>query len=319
MGDLLNGQYPESWDTYVGQESAKRALRRSAVSANKRGVTMPHLLICAPYAGVGKTALALLTARESGRPVYLASGSMNLAQARIMFSRVEDGDVILYDEFHKVMDGGKRGAEWLLHFLENGTLLTPFGAEKVPNVSFIAATTDKGVIAAPILDRFKVIELDRYTDDEGTAIARHMAEKVLGVEHMPAISDDVAAAVAAAASNQPRRIRDLLVSVRDLVVCDEIDAPQDGSYDLAEALMSAGLTADGLTKEAQKYLLIMYVDCRAEPAGQALLRERMGLVGKGLQMVEMLLEDKELITKTKAGRVLTSAGIKRALQLTEAA
>jgi Holliday junction DNA helicase RuvB len=314
---VLDGQYPDGWDDFVGQASAKRALRISAISAKKRAANMPHTLICSPYAGVGKTAIALCTARELDRPMYVVSGAMKINEARVMFSRLEDGMTVFYDEMHKIMDNGKKNAEWLLHYFENGVLITPFGEEKVPQVTFIGATTDRGLLPGTILDRMKIVELDAYTDAEGASIAATMARKVLEPEGLPCVSDEVAAAVAAAASNQPRRMRDLLFSLRDLAVVGELEVPEDGSYDLTEPLAFADLTADGLTKEARKYLDILYTEMRAEPAGAALMRERMGLVGRGLNVVEQLLLDKNLITKTKQGRMLTGAGIKRATALTD--
>jgi Holliday junction resolvasome RuvABC ATP-dependent DNA helicase subunit len=215
------------------------------------------------------------------------------------------------------MDSGKKNAEWLLNYLENGVLLTPFGEERVPRVSFIGATTDKGLLPAAILDRFKIVQLDPYTDGEGAEIAKAMAAKVFGEIGMPKVNATVAAAVARAASNQPRRMRDLLISVRDLAVVGEITTPRNGRYDLTEALHFADLTEDGLTRDCREYLHIMHSELRAEPAGAALMRERLGIVGKGLVPVEQLLLDKGLIVKTKQGRVLTDAGIKRAMALDE--
>jgi Holliday junction DNA helicase RuvB len=316
-GQMLEGWYPQSWDEFVGQHNAKRALQVAARSARMRNDNLPHILITSPFPGVGKTAIALRTIHEAGRRVFLASGMMKLSDARLMFAKVSDGDIVFYDEFHKIMDGGKKNAEWLLNYLENGLLLTPFGQEKVPRVSFIGATTDKGLLPAAILDRFKIVQLDPYTDEEGTAIAKSMGAKVFGELGMPKVNALVAAAVARAASNQPRRMRDLLISIRDLAVVGEIPTPRGGRYDLTEALSFADLTEDGLTRDCREYLHVMHTELRAEPAGAALMRERLGIVGKGLVPVEQLLLDKGLIVKTKQGRVLTDAGIKRAMALAE--
>ncbi len=311
----LDGQYPDSWDEYIGQDAAKRSLRIAAKSAAMRGVNMDHALIASPFAGIGKTALALLAIRTAGRRVLVVSGSMKISDVRLMFTRVEDGDIIFYDEIHKSVEGGKKNAEWMLHYLENGVLVTPFGEEKVPAVTIIGATTDKGLLPDSILQRFKVIDLVAYTDAEGAQIAAGLGQKLLGAAGLTPINAEVAADVAAAASNQPRMMRKLLIAVRDLAITEEIPTPDDGKYDLSEALEFAGLTHDGLTLEAQKYLIIMVTELRAEPAGAGLMKERLGLVGNGLSMVEMLLLDKGLILKSKQGRVLTAAGMKRAVQL----
>jgi Holliday junction DNA helicase RuvB len=315
---ILSGEYPDNWDEYIGQDRAKRWLQIAAKSANKRGANMGHVLISSPWAGQGKTALAILTARTLGRTVHVITGTVKLADARIMFSRVKAGDVILWDEFHKAVEGGKANIEWMLHYLENGVLLTKRGPEEVPAVTFIAATTDKGVLPEPVLQRFNVLELDPYTDIQGARIAGGLSDKIMMPAGLPPIDDDTAVAIAAAGSNQPRLMRKLLMSLRDLAICEEIPEPTDGTYVLEEALNFAGLTPDGLTQEAREYLRILYVELGAEPGGAGLMRERMGLVGRGLASVEQLLLDKDLIAKTKAGRELTTAGIRRAMEVVEA-
>jgi Holliday junction DNA helicase RuvB len=312
---ILDGQYPQDWSEYVGQESAKRELKIAAKSAKVRGRNLDHLIISSPYAGIGKTALALLTVRAADRRVLVVTGSMKISDVRLMFTKVEDGDIIFYDEIHKSVEGGKKNAEWMLHYLENKVLMTPFGPEVVPDVTIIGATTDLGALPEPIQQRFKLIQLTQYSDAEGTLIARQLGGKILGVEGLPNLSGETAADVAMAAFNQPRAMRSLLMSLRDLAVCEEIPTPDDGKYDLEEALAFAGLTRDGLTPEAQQYLIIMVKELRAEPAGAALMKERMGLVGNALALVERLLLDKGFILKTKQGRVLSSQGMKRAVEL----
>jgi Holliday junction DNA helicase RuvB len=312
---LLVGDYPDTWDEYVGQTKAKRSLLVASHSAALRNANLAHTLICSPYAGIGKTALVQLVIRQMGRRVHVVSGAINLAKARMMFSMVEDGDFIFYDEFHKVMDGGKRNAEWLLHFLENGTLITPFGEERVPNVTIIGATTDKGVLPETILQRFTVVELVAYTDAEGADIVTTLSGKILGAAGLPTVGKETAVALAAASSNQPRMMRKLLQAVRDLAVTDMIPTPEDGEYDLEDALDMVDVTADGLTKEMREYLRIMYVEMRAEPTGETVLRRRMGIVGQGLVLVERGLQDKGLTAGTKQGRMLTGPGMRRAKEL----
>jgi Holliday junction DNA helicase RuvB len=315
MNGLLEGDYPNTWDEYIGQDKAKRALLVASHSASLRNANLAHTLICSPYAGIGKTALVQLVVRQMGRRVHVVSGAMNMAKARMMFSMVEDGDVIFYDEFHKVMDGGKRGAEWLLHFLENGVLLTPFGEEKVPNVTIIGATTDKGVLPDPILQRFVVVELEAYTDAQGADIVTTLSQKIMGAAGLPPVAKEIAAAITLAASNQPRMMRKLLHAVRDLAITDLIPTPEDGHYDLVDALDMVDVTPDGLTKEMRDYLRIMFVEMRAEPTGETVLRRRMGIVGQGLALVERGLQDKGLTAGTKQGRMLTGPGMRRSKEL----
>lgn len=307
----------ESWNEYIGQDDAKYELQVAVRSAQKRGKNLGHILITSPLPGVGKTTLAEMVARYYGRPVTDRAGAMTPSEVELMFSEMEDGDVLIYDEIHKAMDKGKAGAEWMLTYLEQGVLMTPYGPIEVPQVTVIGATTDAGVLPAPILQRFKIVELEPYTVDEATLIALGMAEKILGPESLPVLSDETAALVARAASCQPRLMRKILLSLRDLVVTDEVPAAEDGNYSLDLALRFSGLTWDGLPKDAQKYLVVCFSEMRNVPVGAALMRERLGMVGRGLEMIEALLIDKNLIFKTKQGRKLTPEGLKRAKLLAE--
>jgi len=105
----------------------------------------------------------------------------------------------------------------------------------------------------------------------------------------------------------------ILSNLRDLVLVDE-DSVWDGKrYDLTEALGWLGLTEDGLDRTACRYIEVMLSDFRGTAGARALV-DRLQEPG-GLGTVERVLLDKGLIAKTRAGRVLTADGIRRAKQL----
>jgi Holliday junction DNA helicase RuvB len=315
MNASIYDQYPGNWDEYVGQDKAKRELRNMATSATKRGKNLPHILISCSTPGVGKTALGLLTIRQANRPMFMAGGKMNIGEVQMMFSKVREGDIIFYDEIHKAADGGARNAEWMLQYLEQGILVTPGGQYRVPQVTFIGATTHVGLLPEAVQERFNIIELADYTNAEGAKIAVALGDKVLMPEGLANLSEVAAAAVALATNNRPRAMRKLLESLRDSAICGEIEAPQNGDYDLSVTLDFADLTWDGLTKTAQEYLRIMYVEMNGNPAGAGVMKERIGLVGNGLALVEDLLKDKGLLRATGRGRALTGDGFARAAEL----
>jgi Holliday junction DNA helicase RuvB len=315
--EALDGQYPLSWDEFVGQKDAIRQLKVKIAASKRRDVMLGHVLLASPHAGIGKTALSLLIARELDTHVWVISGAPKPHELRILFSQMEDGDILFIDEIHKLADRGGKNAEWLLHYLENGVIMGPLGPEAAPKVTVIGATTDAGKLPRPVLERFEIQPtLVAYDQVESAEIAQRLAQKILVTEDLPGLSDDTALAIAEAGSNRPRWMRRIIMAVRDLALAEEIEIRDDGKYDLDEALSFVGVTADGLTSQAQAYLRVMYTELGGQPAGAALLAERIGEVGTGLQAVESLLLDKGLVTKTKAGRVLTAAGIKRARQLT---
>jgi Holliday junction resolvasome RuvABC ATP-dependent DNA helicase subunit len=213
------------------------------------------------------------------------------------------------DEIHRLVQGGKAGAEWLLHLLQDGVLVGPLGPEEQPKITVIAATTDGGRLPDTLVGRFaKRPVLEPYTDEKAARIGMAMAGQILPAP-LPFPSEGNFAAVAVAANNNPRTIGAILSNLRDLVTCDESIHDGDG-YDLSEALDWLGLSPDGLTAQARAYLRVMFVDFGAQ-AGELALMDRLNEPG-GISHIERLLVDKGYVAKRKTGRVLTAAGIRRA-------
>lgn len=309
----LGGDYPTTWDSFVGQDSAKRQLMVACKSARLRGETMEHVLIASSEPGIGKTALALLCARELDANVKIISGKINVAQARIALSELQDGDVLFIDEVHMLVQGGKGNAEWLLHLLQDGVLMGPMGPEVQPKITVIAATTDVGRLPKTIIDRFsKRPDLSPYSHDDATRIALGKASKLFTTPLTPFPSVENCEAIALAGNCNPRLIGHILSNLRDIAVTTDADNYDKNArtYDLSEALAWMGLTEDGLDRVARRYLIALLKDF-AGGAGERALADRLGETG-GLGHVEQILMAKGLIAKTKQGRVLTQSGIHRA-------
>jgi Holliday junction resolvasome RuvABC ATP-dependent DNA helicase subunit len=62
-------------------------LKIACKSAQHRGVSLGHVLLKSPYAGIGKTALALLVARTMDTPVWVISGAPKLPELRLHLAR----------------------------------------------------------------------------------------------------------------------------------------------------------------------------------------------------------------------------------------
>lgn len=300
-------EYPTRWSQYVGQEPAKRVLQVAAKSARIRRVPLDHVLITHPEPGVGKTALAMLVAKEMGTKCKIVSGKIGKDAARLALSEMNDRDVLLYDEFHQVMDGGKKNAEWLLSYMQDGVIYTPMGAEDYPRVTLVAATTDPAKIPESILSRFPLRPpIEDYTDAEATRIAVIMSGKIL--HGLPRLRTLDAAVIASAAHNNPRAIRQLLVVLRDMVITDTLEV-QKGRYDISQLLEFQGITPDGLDRTAQQYLKALATEFGGS-AGVKALEERLMQPG-GLATTERTLMDKGYIARTRTGRTLTKDGITR--------
>ena len=308
LNTLDSAEYPARWSGYIGQEQAVKMLRVGAASARIRKQPLDHVLIAHPFPGIGKTALASLVARELRRPARVVSGALSMDGARLLLSTMRDRDVLVYDEFHRITEGGKGSSEWLLHLLQDNTLIGPFGPEPQPRITLIAATTHAHRVPPAVLDRFMLVpSLTDYNTDEAARIAQVMGKRVLG-PGLPSLTKVEATAIATAAGRNPRAIKRLLVSLRDLSVTGAVKL-RNGHYDVAALLDWNDVTPDGLSPVARRYLTALRQDFSGA-AGIKALEERLGHPG-GLADVERTLIDSGLVGRTRTGRKLTQAGFAR--------
>lgn len=310
---FASGDYPEDWSDFIGQEKAKQQIKLAADSATIRSQPMDHILIASGTPGIGKTSLALLAARQMDANIRVVSGKVDAGAANILFAEMDDGDVLFIDEAHKMVDGGKRDSEWLLHYLQDGVLLGAYRQEWVPKVTVIAATTEAGRLPTTVVGRFPIRpQLTSYSEDEGALVAASLASKVLGgLAELPTLEN--CQSIATAGNCNPRAIRQVLVTVRDMAVTGMITCDPVTGYDMSAVLEWHGITEDGLDSAAQRYLTVLARDFNGR-AGQKTIEDRLQEPG-GLAEVERVLVEKQLIAKTAAGRQITMTGARRALTL----
>jgi Holliday junction DNA helicase RuvB len=307
---LADSQYPHRWNEYIGQKRAKDSLRIAAKSARMRRKALDHVLIAHPEPGIGKTALAVLTASEINRPARVVSGPMTSDQARWVFSEMQDQQLLIYDEFHRLFEGGKKSWAWCLNYMQDGLITGPLGSESMPRVTIIATTTEGGILPRAVVTRFLVRpKLVPYTHAEGARIAQRMGRDVL--DGLPDLQRSEAMALARGAASNPRAIRQLLTVLRDLTVTGTL--PHNGRYDIKGLLRWEGITDDGLDPVAQQYLVALATELGGV-AGERTMVDRLQQPG-GISTVERLLMDRGLVAKTRTGRALTRAGMIRARQL----
>jgi Holliday junction DNA helicase RuvB len=310
---LDDPQYPKRSSEYVGQTTAKKELEVAVKSAKMRKAPMGHVLLAHHGGGMGKTALGVLVAHMLGKKARVISGQVDATKARLILAEMADGDVLIYDEAHQVMDGGRKNAEWLLNFLQDAMVPGPMGMEKMPRVTMILCTTDPGKLLDTIIGRCQIQPvMEDYTDEEAALVAIATSKKVLVTEGLPALRKADAIAVAKAAANNPRAMRRLLSTLRDLVLTGESEV-KNGRYDIAALLEYQGVTEDGLDRKAQKYLLVLKHEFMGK-AGAKSIEDRLQAPG-GLASTERLLMDKGLIVKTGTGRELTTLGSYRATDI----
>jgi len=150
---------PVLWDEYVGQK-IKRNLEVIIKAAMKRGEAMDHVLFSGP-AGLGKTTLAYLTARELGSQVKTTSGPAleKVGDLAAILTNLEPRDILFIDEAHRI---NRMIEEVLYPAMESRKLHLVVGkgpsartlSIDLPAFTLIAATTRENLLSQPLRSRF---------------------------------------------------------------------------------------------------------------------------------------------------------------------
>ena len=296
--------YPRDWDGFIGQEQAIEQLRTQVVSSRARDKRLEHTLLASGLHGVGKTTLAHLLAFQREVGLICTTGPLAVQDARALVSGMEDKDILFIDEAHLLVQGNRTRADWILPFLTEGKLYTDEGAQQMPDVTVVAATTDVGKLPLTLISRFMVRpKLVNYTEEEASRIVANLA-----VRMDVAIQPEWTAPIARAANRNPREVRMILTQIRDLQT-----AFPDKEVDLAKAFEWAGLSYDGLDTVAQDMLLVL-VAAKNHTASVDTIQAQLGEPGP-LRHHEQTLLQRGYLTITGQGRKLTEAGVERALKL----
>lgn len=208
---------PAAWDEYIGQEKIKNNLHIIIEAARQRSEPIEHILLYGP-AGLGKTTLANLIAREMGSSIKITSGPAieKAGDLAAILTNMQEHDILFIDEVHRL---NKTVAEMLYPAMENNALDIIIGKGpsartlqlQLPRFTLIAATTKAGSLSAPFRSRFgATYKLEFYTPDEiGSIIKR--SSRLLRAD----IAEEAIAVIAQASRFTPRIANRILKRVRD--------------------------------------------------------------------------------------------------------
>lgn len=216
---------PQSFGEYVGQEKTKKNLRILIDAARKRNEPIEHVLLYGP-AGLGKTTLAHIIARENGVNIRVTSGPAieRVGDLGSILTNLQDGDVLFIDEIHRL---NKMIEEVLYPAMEDYKLDIIIGKGPsartlqldLPKFTLIGATTRLGSLSNPLRNRFGVINrLDFYDDEEIKNIIKRSA-KILELK----LDEKGAEKIAKCSRKTPRVANRILKRVRDFAQINNRD------------------------------------------------------------------------------------------------
>lgn len=302
---------PTSWDEYVGQEKIKANLKVILEAALKRKECADHLLFSGP-AGLGKTTLAYLVARELGGMVKTTSGPAleKAGDLAAVLTNINPGEILFIDEAHRI---NPMIEEVLYPAMESRKLHLVVGkgpsartlSLDLPPFTLVAATTRENLLSGPLRSRFGATLRLGYYDIEDIKKILKRSAGILKVE----IAPEAIEILARASRGTPRIANRLLKRARDF---SEVRGAQ--VIDAAAALKTLEmLEVDeaGLEPQDRRLLTTIIEKFNGGPVGvntlAAALSEDRGVIE---DIYEPYLMTLGFLQRSSAGRVVLPAAYK---------
>ncbi|KKU83322.1 MAG: Holliday junction ATP-dependent DNA helicase RuvB [Parcubacteria group bacterium GW2011_GWA2_47_8b] len=299
---------PSSWQDYVGQEKNKANLKIILEAAKKRHEACDHLLFYG-QAGLGKTTLAYLVAKELGTGIKVTSGPAleKMGDLAAVLTNLEKYDVLFIDEAHRL---NKMIEEVLYPAMESRKLHLIVGkgpaarmlSLDLPPFTLVAATTRADLLSGPLRSRFGAsFKLDYYEIPDIEVIINRSA-KLLKLK----ISPEAVKIVANASRFTPRVANRLLKRVRDYAEVNSLDLID--AKTARQTLDMMDIDELGLEPHDRRLLDIIIKKFHGGPVGvntlAAALSDEKGNIE---DIYEPYLMRLGLLSRTSTGRMVTEA------------
>jgi len=297
---------PTSWDEYIGQENIKANLLILLQAAEERGHPPEHVLFYGPP-GLGKTTLANLIAKETGRQIKITSGPAieKVGDLASILTNLSEGDILFIDEIHRL---NKTIEEVLYPAMESGVLDIIIGKGPsartiqldLPPFTLIAATTRISLLSAPLRSRFSggVHRLEMYNQDQMEKIVTR-SSSILGAE----ASQEAVQEIARRARSTPRTANYFLKRCRDYA---QVHKGELNNENVQKALKLLGVDDIGLFETDRNLLRVIIEKFNGGPVGLKTLSAATGDEESTIEEVlEPYLIQLGFLERTSRGRTTT--------------
>jgi len=313
--NMIRNDYPYELSEFIGNESAVQIFKILRDNKNKRNMPIPNILLWG-YPGMGKTTLVQILADEINTRLHsFIAEQISEESIDKTLQNAKENDIIFIDEIHG-LEGNIQ--EILYPVLQDGVYKTTviiknvFGIKlkepinetreiKLPNITFIGATTDKGKIKKPLIDRFRYnVTLVPYTEMELYEIINKYSDycfKNTGV----AINEKAKIILDKISQNTPRILKNYFLMAVDLAIHKGIDLITE---EIIIYLMKLNhIDRYGCDLMQQKYM--EYLKSLTKPIGVNALSAYLGVSEIDIvNVIEPYLISRNLIVRTPRGRII---------------